>query len=134
MIGMNQLLILVIVLLVAKTSAATFLAQKEGAVTFVDEDSNKNDTVKEPCTRLPWPVLRAQPACHEPTFVHRKQRPTGSIAAVWKEVQSGIQDESQRLCESDSCRDGDLALHCEMNPGDDGDTEEDEDSTDCVCE
>lgn len=26
-----------------------------------------------------------------------------------------------------------MALHCEMNPGDDGDTEEDEDATDCGC-
>ena len=50
MIRMNQSLILVIVLLAAKTSAATFPTPQDGAVlTFVDDDSNENDTVEEPC-------------------------------------------------------------------------------------
>jgi hypothetical protein len=54
-------------------------------------------------------------------------------SVVWNEVQIGTEDEGQRLCDSESCLGGDMALHCEMNPGDDGDIEEDEDSTDCGC-
>jgi hypothetical protein len=86
-----------------------------------------------PCTVL----LHTSQLPVEKAFLARAEKATLTSTfftfAVWDEVQSGAEEDSERLCDTDSCLGGDLALHCEMNPGDDGDTEEDEDSTDCGC-